>query len=166
MTKQLIPAFLSYTVHVAWISNSQQLLHIQQQQNKNIKINNSNGDDDDDYMMMMKVMMIEMKMRKACRVFHSFTFHLRFVHPLEDVALHQCLPLSSVCCSPVAIGFLLVMLSCHLLIGCPLDLFPVLGCHSVQHLVHLLSFILSICPAHLHICFSVYSVCQLSLFLS
>ena len=26
--------------------------------------------------------------------------HLGFVHPLQDVALHQCLPLSSVCCFP------------------------------------------------------------------
>ena len=31
-----------------------------------------------------------------------FTFHLGFVHPLQDVALHQCLPLSSVCCFPVS----------------------------------------------------------------
>ena len=26
--------------------------------------------------------------------------HLGFVHPLQDVALHQCLPPSSVCCFP------------------------------------------------------------------
>ena len=45
------------------------------------------------------------------------------------------------------------MSSCHLLLGRPLDLFPLLGCHSVQRLVHLLSFILAICPAHLHFCF-------------
>ena len=32
----------------------------------------------------------------------------------------------------------LVMSSCHLLLGRPLDLFSLLGCHSVQHLVHLL----------------------------
>ena len=32
----------------------------------------------------------------------TFTFHLGFVHPLQDVALHQCLPLSSVCCFPVS----------------------------------------------------------------
>ena len=51
-----------------------------------------------------------------------------------------------------------VMSSCHLLLGRPLDLFPLLGCHSVQHLVHLLSFILAICPAHYHFCFSVYSM--------
>ena len=30
-----------------------------------------------------------------------FTFHLGFVHPLQDVALHQCCPLSSVYCFPV-----------------------------------------------------------------
>ena len=35
------------------------------------------------------------------------TFHLGFVHPLQDVALHQCLPLSSVCCFPVSGGSLL-----------------------------------------------------------
>ena len=32
-----------------------------------------------------------------------------------------------------------VMSSCHLLLGRPLDLFPLLGCHSVHRLVHLLS---------------------------
>ena len=47
------------------------------------------------------------------------------------------------------------MSSCHLLLGRPLDLFPLLGCHFVQRVVHLLSFILAICPAHLHFCFSV-----------
>ena len=50
------------------------------------------------------------------------------------------------------------MSSCHLLRGCPLDLFPLLGCHSVQRLVHLLSFILAIWLAHFHFCFSVYSI--------
>ena len=37
-----------------------------------------------------------------------------------------------------------VMSSCHLLLGRPLDLFPLLGCHSVQCLVHQLSFFLAI----------------------
>ena len=32
------------------------------------------------------------------------------------------------------------MSSCHLLLGRPLDLFPLLGCHSVHRFVHLLSF--------------------------
>ena len=36
-----------------------------------------------------------------------FTFHLGFVHPLQDVSLHQCLPLSSVCCFRVPGGSLL-----------------------------------------------------------
>ena len=36
-----------------------------------------------------------------CLLLSCFTFHLGFVHPLQDVALHQCLPLSSVCCFPV-----------------------------------------------------------------
>ena len=50
------------------------------------------------------------------------------------------------------------MSSCHLLLGRPLDLFPLLGCHSVHRLVHLLSFNLAIWPAHFHFCFSVYSM--------
>ena len=33
---------------------------------------------------------------------------LGFVHPLQDVALHQCLPLSSVCCLPNPGGSLLL----------------------------------------------------------
>ena len=37
----------------------------------------------------------------------NITFHLGLVHPLQDVALHQCLPLSSVCCFPVPGGSLL-----------------------------------------------------------
>ena len=76
---------------------------------------------------------------------HLISSHLGFVHPLQDVALHQCLPSSSV------VAFLIqvvpsfsVMSSCHLLLGRPLDLFPLLGCHSVHRLVHLLSFNLAI----------------------
>ena len=52
----------------------------------------------------------------------------------------------------------LVVSSCHLLLGHPIDLFLLLGCHYVQRLVHLLSFILATCLAHLHFCFSVYSI--------
>ena len=94
-----------------------------------------------------------------CFLVSHFTFHQGFVHPLQDVAFHQCLLLSS----STAVLFqvvpsFLVMSSCHLLLGRPLDLFPLLGCHSVQCLVHILSFILAICPAHLHFCFSVYSI--------
>ena len=37
-----------------------------------------------------------------CLLLSCFTFHLGFVHPLQDVALHQCLPLSSVYCFPVS----------------------------------------------------------------
>ena len=60
----------------------------------------------------------------------------------------------------------------HLLLRPPppppptLDLFPLFGCHSVQRLVHLLSFILAMCPAHLHFCFSVYSMRSIILFVS
>ena len=87
----------------------------------------------------------------------NLTFHLPvFVHPLQDVALQHCL-LSVAFLFQVVPSFL-VMSSCHLLLGRPLDLFPLLGCHLVQRLVHLLSFILAICPAHLHFCFSVYSI--------
>ena len=45
---------------------------------------------------------------------------------------------------------------CHFLLGRPLDLFPLLGCHSVQRLVYLLSFTLAKCPVHLHFCFNVF----------
>ena len=89
----------------------------------------------------------------------DFTFHLGSVHPLQDVSLHQRLPLSSSCCFPVPSGSsFLAVSSCHLLLGCPHDLFPLLGCHSVQHLVYLLSFIFAICLAYLHLSFSVYSL--------
>ena len=50
------------------------------------------------------------------------------------------------------------MSSCHLLLGRPLDLFPLLGCHSMHRFVHLLSSSLAIWPAHFHFCFSVYSM--------
>ena len=88
-----------------------------------------------------------------CLLLSCFTFHLGFVNPLQDVALCQCFPLSSVCCFPVPGGSLATMSSCHRLS----DLFPLLGCHSVLRLVHLLPFILAVCPAHLHLCLSVYS---------
>ena len=50
------------------------------------------------------------------------------------------------------------MSSCGLLLGRPLDVFPLLSCHSVQRLVYQLSFILAMCPAHIHFCFSVFSI--------
>ena len=90
-----------------------------------------------------------------------FTFHLGFIHPLQDIALYQCLPLSPVCCSPVPGGSLLpcfVVLACHLLLGRPLDIFPPLDHHSVQCLIYLLPFILAVCPTHFHFCFSVCSI--------
>ena len=86
------------------------------------------------------------------------TFYLGFIHPLQDVALHQCLPLSSVCCFPVPGGSLLPCYAVLPTSAWSSDPFPVLGCHSVQRLVHPLSFILAVCPAHLHFCFSVYSM--------
>ena len=43
-----------------------------------------------------------------CLLLSCFTFHLGFVHPLQDAALHQCLPSSSVCCFPNPGGSLLL----------------------------------------------------------
>ena len=91
-------------------------------------------------------------------IFLISSSHLGFVHPLQDVALHQCLPSSSVAFLIQVVPSFSVMSSCHLLLGRPLDLFPLLGCHSVHRLVHLLSFNLAIWPAHFHFCFSVYSM--------
>ena len=92
------------------------------------------------------------------KIHNTCTFHPGFGHPLQDVPLHKCLPLSSACCFPVPGGSLLfhfVLPSCA---GHPLDLFSLLDCHSVQRLVHLLSFILAICAAFspsivLHSCY-------------
>ena len=110
-----------------------------------------------------------------CLLLSCFTFHLGFVHPLQDVALHQCLPMPSVCCFPVTGGSLLpsfVVLQSSAwsgkctfdpyeyydiwiyVLGRPFDLFPLLGCHSVQRLVNLLSFILAMCPSYLNFCLS------------
>ena len=80
-------------------------------------------------------------------------------------------PSTAGCISPSVLAIVLcLLLSCsrwfppscakssrHLLLGRPLDLFPLLGCHSVQRLVHLLSINLAICPVHLHFCLSVHS---------
>ena len=46
--------------------------------------------------------------------------HLGFVHPLQDVALHQCLPSSSVAFLIQVVPSFSVMSSCHLLLGRPL----------------------------------------------
>ena len=42
------------------------------------------------------------------KLLHLISSHLGFVHPLQDVALHQCLPSSSVCCLPNPGGSLLL----------------------------------------------------------
>ena len=43
-----------------------------------------------------------------CMLSYLISSHLGFVHPLQDVALHQCLPSSSVCCLPNPGGSLLL----------------------------------------------------------
>ena len=102
--------------------------------------------------------LIRMKFDVVMGLLSSFTFHLGFVHPLQDVALHQYLPLSSVAFLFRAVPSFLEMSSCLLLLDRPLDLFPLFSCHCVPRLVHLLSFSLTICPVHLHFCFSVYTI--------
>ena len=102
-----------------------------------------------------------------CLLLSCFTFHLGFVHPLQDVALLQCLPLSSVWFFLIQVTpSFLAMSSCHLLLGRPLDLFPLLGCHSVQRLVHLLSsFLLYDQPISTFVSVCILG-CQFSLFFS
>ena len=95
---------------------------------------------------------------KCKPMLNSNSSRLGFVHPLQDVALHQCLPLSSIAFLLQVAPSFSVMSSRHLLLGRPLDIFPLPGCHSVQCLIHLMSFILAIWPAHFHFCFSVYSM--------
>ena len=85
--------------------------------------------------------------------FHFSPFYLDFVHhPQQDVAPHQCLPLSSVAFLFQVFPSFLAMSFRHLPLGRPLDLSPLLDCYSVQRLVHLSSFIFAICPARLHFC--------------
>ena len=58
------------------------------------------------------------KPKRRYRISPHFVFRLGFVHPLQDVAFHQCLPLSSVCCFPDLGGSLvLVTSSCRLLLS-------------------------------------------------
>ena len=67
---------------------------------------------------------------EAERHYLHLHLHLGFVRPLQDVALHQCLPSLSVCCFPNPGGSLLlcyVILPSSILLGRPLDLFPLLG---------------------------------------
>ena len=87
-----------------------------------------------------------------------FIFHLGLVHLLQNVALHQCLPLSSVVFNVSGGSLFLCYVILHFLLNPPLDFFPLLACHSAQRLVHLLSCIPAICVAHFYFCFSVYSI--------
>ena len=74
---------------------------------------------------------------------HLHHLHLGFVHPLQDVALHQCLPLSSVCCFPNPGGSLLL---CYVILPSsawsssrPLPLWRIISvwffhtCHAYRH---------------------------------
>ena len=92
---------------------------------------------------------------------------LGFVHPLQDVALHQCLPLSSVCCFPNPGGSLLLL--CRLAIFC----LVVLLISSLSLVATLCSVWSTYCPSFLPYdrpISTVVSVCilwhQLSLFFS
>ena len=99
--------------------------------------------------------------RRRCLPYYPSvaSLHLGAVHPLQDVALHQGPLLSSAQCCPAPVApSLFIVSSCRLLLGRPLGLFPLLGCHSVHLLVHLMSFILAICPAHFHSYFRMYSM--------
>ena len=49
-----------------------------------------------------------------CLLLSCFTFHLGFVHPLQDVALHQCLLLSSVCYFPLSPFTLALFIHCRM----------------------------------------------------
>ena len=76
----------------------------------------------------------------------TLSVHCRMLSP-PPPPLHQWPPLPS--CSrwfPFLYDVILL-----LLLGRPQDLVPLLGGHSVRRLVHLLSFILAVCPAHFHV---------------
>ena len=94
--------------------------------------------------------LVQRSCRPKCK--SILTFHLS---PRLCPSTGGCSPPSVPSHCPLSVGFLLQVVpsflavsSCDLLLGRPLDLFHLLGCHSVQRLVHPLSFILAICPAH------------------
>ena len=64
----------------------------------------------------------------VCLLLSYFTFHLGSAHPLQDVALHQCLPLSPVCCFPISPRL------CPPTAGCPLFHFCLLLSYFTFHL--------------------------------
>ena len=102
-----------------------------------------------------QVLLLPLPVRLQLYLRYHLHLHLGAVHPLQDVALHQCFPLSSVAFVFQVVHSFLAISSCHLLLGRPLDLFSLLGCHTVQRLVHL--FLLQFCPARFHFCFIVCS---------
>ena len=76
--------------------------------------------------------------------FTSFTLALsRHCRMSPSTNAFHCL-LSSAFLFQLAPSFFFSMASFNLLFGCPHDLFPLLHCDSVQHLVQLFSFILAI----------------------
>ena len=100
-----------------------------------------------------------------CLLLSCFTFYLGFVHPLQDVALRQCLPLSCLLLS--CSRWFPLSLLCRLAIFC-LIVFLISSFSLVailQRLVHLLSFILAIGPAHLLFCFSMLTTTTMMIIL-
>ena len=75
------------------------------------------------------------KYGEISKTFFTFHFLLGFVHPLQDVALHQCLPLSSVCCFPVSSGplcFENILIQKHLEFDSVTQFTRGLHCHVVS----------------------------------
>ena len=56
----------------------------------------------------LKPLQVKSNNQSFSQSFSRFPSHLGFVHPLQDVALHQGLPSSSVCCFPNPGGSLLL----------------------------------------------------------
>ena len=89
-----------------------------------------------------------------CLLLSCFTFHLDFVHPLQNVALHQCLPshLLLSCCR-----WFLPKLYCRLAIFfLVVPLIPSLSLDAT--LCNAEPTYYTTCPAHFRFCFSVNSI--------
>ena len=92
-----------------------------------------------------------------------FYFILGCVLPLQDVALHQSpLTCSVLCCSCPICSLLPLMSSLQQRVGLPIVLAPFI-CHSVLLIVHLLSFLWVMCPAHFHFILVTYWTASVTL---